>query len=212
MITLEFDEHGNVVRPAKPKSESFHYKDVMQHKAKEQAPPTTNHQLANLKSEHASLLLQRNKLSTSIAPTVEAIRQQLLKESPEKAAAFMCGDLRMPEMQTLRSKIDGIQSQMAEVFEKIEHLEKYGELPAPEPVTKNESETIKAMRHDLRCLNDLICKLNRKLTDGGIKPKNSNRRLEWAEKKSLAEATREELKHKIKRMEYEGRNRTAQAN
>ena len=131
MITLEFDEKGNVIPRIKPKvnkSESFHYSPKQ--------PVTSNQQLAttDLQNQHAALLLERNKLSTSIAPVVESIRVKLLAQSPELAAAFMRGDMPMPELRELRGKIDAVQDQMMEVYDKIEHLKTYGKLP--EPVSK----------------------------------------------------------------------------
>lgn len=210
MITLEFDEKGNVVPRVKPKvnkSESFHFKPKQ--------PVTSNQQLAttDLENQHAALLLQRNKLSTSIAPMVESIRVKLLAESPELAAAFMRGDMAMPELRELRGKIDAVQEQMMEVYDKIEHLKTYGKLP--EPVIKGlgmkaESEDIKAVRYEMRRLDDLIYKKNKALRDKpNAKP---DKKLDWIETIALAEAKREDLKHKIKRLEYEGRNRAAQAN
>lgn len=211
MITLEFDEKGNVVPRVKPKvnkSESFHFKPKQ--------PVTSNQQLAttDLENQHAALLLQRNKLSTSIAPMVESIRVKLLAESPELAAAFMRGDMAMPELRELRGKIDSVQEQMMEVYDKIEHVKKYGTLPAPaeHKVLSGEGDDIKAIRHDIRRLDDLIYKTNKKLEDAVGKNVKADRKLDWIEKKALAEAQRDELKHKIKRLEYEGRNRAAQAN
>lgn len=212
MITLEFDEKGNVIPRIKPKvnkSESFHYSPKQ--------PVTSNQQLAttDLQNQHAALLLERNKLSTSIAPLVESLRVKLLAESPELAAAFMRGDMTMPEIRELRGKIDTLQEQMMEVFDKIEHVKKYGTLPpsAEHKVLSGEGDDIKAIRHDIRRLDDLIYKTNKKLEDAVGKTVKADRKLDWIEKKSLAEAQRDELKHKIKRLEYEARtnvdNRTA---
>jgi hypothetical protein len=212
MITLEFDEKGNVIPRIKPKvnkSESFHYSPKQ--------PVTSNQQLAttDLQNQHAALLLERNKLSTSIAPLVESLRVKLLAESPELAAAFMRGDMTMPEIRELRGKIDTLQEQMMEVFDKIEHVKKYGTLPPPaeHKVLSGEGDDIKAIRHDIRRLDDLIYKTNKKLEDAVGKTVKADRKLDWIEKKSLAEAQRDELKHKIKRLEYEARtnvdNRTA---
>ena len=203
MITLEFDEHGNVVMPAKPKSQSFHYKEVKSQKLKVESDGTLNFQLSTLKTEHANLLLQRNRLSTSIAPLVESIRVKLLKERPELAAAFMRGEVAMPELKDLRAKIDSVQAELTEVWDKIQHVETYGKLPEAK-LPEQDSADIKAIKHDIRRLNDLIGKTNKKLEGAKGKVKTT-RMLDWIEKKSLAEATREELKHKLKRLEYEQR-------
>jgi predicted nucleic acid-binding Zn-ribbon protein len=209
MIKLEFDEQGNVVRkPKQNKSLSFHFVP------RSIGEGGLNLELSALNSEYSALLLQRNKLSTSIAPLVESIRVKLLAESPELAAAFMRGDMAMPELRDLRGKIDSVQEQMMEVSDKIEHVKKYGTLPPPaeHKVLSGEGDDIKAIRHDIRRLDDLIYKTNKKLEDAVGKTVKADRKLDWIEKKALAEAQRDELKHKIKRLEYEGRNRAAQAN
>jgi predicted nucleic acid-binding Zn-ribbon protein len=212
MITIEFDEHGNVVR----KPLSFKYQPKVESEKSNAADgQTLDFQLSTLQNEHAALLLERNKLSTSIAPLVESLRVKLLAESPELAASFMRGDMTMPEIRELRGKIDTLQEQMMEVFDKIEHVKKYGTLPPPaeHKVLSGEGDDIKAIRHDIRRLDDLIYKTNKKLEDAVGKTVKADRKLDWIEKKSLAEAQRDELKHKIKRLEYEARtnvdNRTA---
>ena len=219
MITLEFDDDGNVLRKSKPKvSQSFHYSpSVALAKGGKSEQPTTNNQqpLTELQSHYSTLLLQRAKLSTSIAPLIESIRVKLLAESPELAAAFMRGDMAMPELRDLRGKVDSVQEELMEVFDKIEHLKKYGTLP--EPVTKGlgmkaESDDIKAVRYEIRRLDDLIYKTNKKLEDAVGKTVKADRKLDWIEKKSLAEAQRDELKHKIKRLEYEQRAKASQQN
>jgi len=145
---------------------------------------------------------------------VESIRVKLLAESPELAAAFMRGDMPMPELRELRGKIDAVQEQMMEVFDKIEHVKKYGTLPPPaeHKVLSGEGDDIKATRHDIRRLDDLIYKTNKKLEDAVGKTVKADRKLDWIEKKALAEAQRDELKHKIKRLEYEQRAKASQQN
>jgi predicted nucleic acid-binding Zn-ribbon protein len=224
MITLEFDDEGNVVRkPKEKKSQSFHF--VPRSLGEGGKPPATgtqqpettqplNLELSTLQAEYATIKLQRDKLSTSIAPLVESIRIKLLAESPELAAAFMRGDMAMPELRELRGKIDSLQEQMMEVFDKIEHVKKYGTLPPPaeHKVLSGEGDDIKAIRHDIRRLDDLIYKTNKKLEDAVGKTVKADRKLDWIEKKSLAEAQRDELKHKIKRLEYEQRAKASQQN
>jgi predicted nucleic acid-binding Zn-ribbon protein len=209
MIKLEFDEQGNVVRkPKQNKSLSFHFVP------RSLGEGGLNLELSTLNSEYSALLLQRNKLSTSIAPLVESIRVKLLAESPELAAAFMRGDMTMPELRDLRGRIDAVQEQMMEVFDKIEHVKKYGTLPPPaeHKVLSGEGDDIKAIRHDIRRLDDLIYKTNKKLEDAVGKTVKADRKLDWIEKKALAEAQRDELKHKIKRLEYEQRAKASQQN
>ena len=227
MITLEFDDDGNVVRkPKEKKSQSFHFVprslgEGGNSKVEGEKPNVLitadifNFELATLQAQYATIKLQRDRLSTSIAPLVESLRVKLLAESPELAAAFMRGDMTMPEIRELRGKIDSLQEQMMEVFDKIEHVKKYGTLPPPpeHKVLSGEGDDIKAIRHDIRRLDDLIYKTNKKLEDAVGKTVKADRKLDWIEKKSLAEAQRDELKHKIKRLEYEARtnmeNRTA---
>ena len=224
MITLEFDDEGNVVRkPKEKKSQSFHF--VPRSLGEGGKPPATgnpqpettnpsNLELATLQAQYATIKLQRDRLSTSIAPMVESLRVKLLAESPELAAAFMRGDMTMPEIRELRGKIDSLQEQMMEVFDKIEHVKKYGTLPPPaeHKVLSGEGDDIKAIRHDIRRLDDLIYKTNKKLEDAVGKNVKADRKLDWIEKKSLAEAQRDELKHKIKRLEYEQRAKASQQN
>lgn len=216
MIKLEFDDDGNVVRkPKQNKSLSFKYEPKVEiEKTKAADSQAFDFQLSTLNFEYSALLLQRNKLSTSIAPMVETIRVKLLAESPELAAAFMRGDMAMPELRDLRGKIDSVQEQMMEVFDKIEHVKKYGTLPPPaeHKVLSGEGDDIKAIRHDIRRLDDLIYKTNKKLEDAVGKTVKADRKLDWIEKKALAEAQRDELKHKIKRLEYEQRAKASQQN
>ncbi len=75
-----------------------------------------------------------------------------------------------------------------------------------------EGDDIKATRHDIRRLDDLIYKTNKKLEDAVGKTVKADRKLDWIEKKALAEAQRDELKHKIKRLEYEQRAKASQQN
>lgn len=156
---------------------------------------------------------ERAKLSSGAALLVDQLYERLKLESPEAAAAFMRGDLPMPDLADRYESIQDLTDQAIVVWDKIKYVEQYGKLPEVVTVKLPESSPDEdAIRHEIRRLDDLIHKSMKKIeqTNGGIKkPKNNDRVNTWREKISLAEARRDDLKHKLKRMQYEARAKRA---
>lgn len=175
--------------------------------------------LKELWTEMGQLKRDRGKLSSSIAWKVVEIDSRLTKESPALAHELMKGNLPDAELKDLAEQIQSFTDRMARVWDKIRHVEQYGELPAhvEDKVELQLDETtvdVAALHHEIRRLDDLIYKCNKKLVNNnrGIKaPKNSSKVHEWKEKIALAEARRDELKLKKKKLEYEAREQRAGA-
>lgn len=175
--------------------------------------------LKDLWTEMGQLKRERGKLSSSIAWKVVEIDTRLAKESPALANELMKGNMPDGELKDLAEQIQSFTDRMASVWDKIRHVEQYGELPAhvEEKVELQLDETsvdVAALHHEIRRLDDLIYKCNKKLVNNnrGIKAtKNSSKVHEWKEKIALAEARRDELKLKKKKLEYEAREQRAGA-
>jgi hypothetical protein len=165
--------------------------------------------LADLREQLNIVKVERGKLATRTSYLVDEVAEKLRKtEGPGVAKAFLDGDIAMPEIAEHAAKIQKYIDQGAELYDKIKHVELYGKLPeviAKDPATLVVQNTVdtKALKYELRQLDKLISKTNAKLTEG--KPKNPSRIGTWKEKVALAEARREEIKHQIKRIEYEAR-------
>lgn len=162
--------------------------------------------------EMGSLKRQRAKLSSNIAYMVGNVETEFRKENAAIANEFIKGNLSAPELSEHWEKIQSLTEKMQEVFDKITSVEKYGQLPAEEVKTvsieSNTSTDVKALLHEIRRMDDVIYQNNKKIikANGGIKaPKNSDRVNTWREKVALAEARRVELKHKLKKKQYEAR-------
>jgi hypothetical protein len=171
--------------------------------------------LKDLWVEMGQLKRDRGKLSTSIAWKVVEIDTKLTKESPGMADEFMKGNLPMPELEDLATQIQSFTDRMMSVWDKIRHVEQYGVLPGVESVSleiEQKPVDVSALHHEIRRLDDLIYKCNKKLLNNntGIKaPKNTGKVAEWKEKIALADAKRIDLKLQLKKLQYEAREQRA---
>jgi hypothetical protein len=194
------------IQSGPPKRATVAVKPMHPGKDKSTTPATSDKDilLRDLWCEMSSIKKARGKLSTRTAYLVKELEEKLRKENPAAAEAFLIGELTMSELKDHYAKIQAYIEQGTAVFDKIRHVDQYGTLPAAAPVLLRESDTqVDAVHHEIRRLDDLIYKTNKKLTTG--KPKNKERIGTWREKLALAEARRDDLKHKLKTMQYEAR-------
>jgi hypothetical protein len=174
---------------------------------------TANSLISELWEEIGSLKRQRGKLSSSIAHQVIEQEAMLRKESPALADEFMKGNMPTVELVNLHDQIQSFTDRMALVWDKIRHVEQYGVLPSQMEVKvelqlKETSIDVAAIHQEIRRLDDLIYKCNKKLrnSNSGIKaPKNTDRVNDWKQKIALAEAKRDDLKQQKKKLEYGAR-------
>lgn len=173
-----------------------------------------DHFLTELWTEMGQLKRDRGKLSSTIAIKVEEIDTRLTKESPGMSHEFINGKLPMPELADLAEQIQSYTDRMALVWDKIRYVDQYGTLPAEvtQEAVKLELEEssvdVMALHHEIRRLDDLIYKCNKKLqqNNNGIKaPKNTGKVAEWREKIALADARRIDLKLQLKKAQYGAR-------
>lgn len=174
-----------------------------------QPPPDPTHVLLDqLWSELSQLKKQRDMESTKMAQLVDKLEQRLRIESLAVAKAFMDGELAMPELRLQYMIIEGISGQVRSLFDKIQYVEQNGKLPEA-PSQKPESMDESAIKYDIRRLDDLIYKTNKKLQQSkqGLKqPKNTDRVNAWRQIIAVAEARRDDLKFKLKRIQYDRRD------
>lgn len=169
--------------------------------------------LTDLRNQFAQMKRDRGKLSTQTAWLVLELEQKLRQESKTLAHEFVAGNIAMPELVEHYNKIEALTDQGAILHEQIEHVERYGVLPTvPEKRLElraaQASQDVNAIKYEIRRLDDLIHKKMKNIAkaNAGIKaPKNSGRPAQWREMIALADARREELKQKLKRINYEAR-------
>lgn len=161
--------------------------------------------LKDLWAEISDIKTDRGKLSTRTWYLVEEIKARLQQESQSKLKAFLEGELADPELVIHYSKIEALTDRAAEVYEKIKYVEQYGKLPeAPKPSFPDaESANANALHYEIRRLDDLIYKTQKKIK--GVAPKNPTRLNEWREKLAQAEAMRDEKKRELKKLQHEAR-------
>lgn len=163
--------------------------------------------LKALWQEISDIKTARGKLSTRTAYLVTEVAQLLMAESPATAQSFMDGDLPMPAIKEHYDKIHELTDQATAVWDKIQYVEQYGKLPvAPEaapPVLEEESPEASSIHHQIRRLDDRIHKTKKKLS--GKVPKNPSRTAVWKEKLAMDEIQRDELKRKLKNLQYGAR-------
>ncbi len=172
--------------------------------------------VAELEKEYTVLKKVRAQISTQSAHLVNEIIEGLRKESPTMADEFLAGNIPMPELATQYQKIVSItDDQLAPLYDKIQHVKMYGELPGAAvvnegPLIVDNGQDVKAIQYEIRRLDDLIHKTYKKieLAKGGIKaPTNSERVNDWKNKIAMAESNRTELKTKLKNIQYEARGK-----
>lgn len=161
--------------------------------------------LRPLWEEMSAIKTQRGILSTRTAYLVTEIANKMLQESPARAADFMAGEIPSPELKEHYDKIQSLTDQATAVWDKIQYVEQYGKLPGePEaPALEVNEQEVSALIYEIRRLDDRIHKTSKKLK--GVKPKNPSRLAMWNQKLALDEASRIELKRKLKALQYGAR-------
>lgn len=173
--------------------------------------------LRDLWTEITKIKKERAKLSSKTAKLVDDTTEKLRREGAGVVKAFLGGDIPVPAIKQHYEKIQAFTEQAKVVWDKIRYVEQYGKLPE-ERLTVNidtsESQDIKALHYEIRRLDDLIHKSNKKLDNAktGIKkPKNSANLEKWKLKIELATAKRTDLKQKLKSLQYDAREQRTSA-
>lgn len=146
----------------------------------------------------------RGKHSSRTAILVNEVAAKLKAENPALYELFEKGSYGAPELKEHYAEIQVMIQGGAELYDKIRHLEQHGKLP-PAPTAPVESVDMKALQQEIRRLDDLIYKTNRKINTTQPNGKKSSRIAEWKEKLALAEAMRDDLKQKVKKIQHEAR-------
>jgi len=146
---------------------------------------------------------QRGKLSSSTAPMITDIVSRL---SPEAAQALLNGDYCSEELKKHYAALQLLIDEGAQIYDEIRHVEQYGTLPDPaeDPIEVTSEE--KAIQHDIRRLDDLIYKTQKKIEAMPLNGKPSKKINDWKEKVAMSMAKRDDLKQQLKRMQYEARS------
>lgn len=201
--------------PPEVKQKVKDYANKVAQDANKMAPESTEKDmiLRALWEEISAIKTERGKLSTRTAYLVAEVAEKLMKESPATARSFMAGELPMPEIQEHYNKIEALTDQATAVWDKIKYVEQYGKLPVdpetPAPVLAEDSPEASIIHHQIRRLDDRIHKTKKKLS--GKVPKNPSRLATWKEKLAMDEIQRDELKRKLKNVQYGARAERAGA-
>lgn len=99
-------------------------------------------------------------------------------------------------------KINEVTEELKKVYDKKQHVERFGKLPeADKPMVNGQSTMdISAMKLRKTQLNYQMSKLRKNLKDG--KPKNEERKNWWAEQLAVLQAEWDEIDGKIKRESF----------
>lgn len=150
---------------------------------------------------------ERAKLSTQLSHLVDHLEEELTKkEGPTVAGEFLQGNIPMPELVKQYGQIQSYTDEAIALYDKIKYVEKYGQLPGEEPVgsvVQMYAPDVSLLQLELNRLKDLIHKTKKKISLG--KAKNPLRIQEWHEKLALAEARRDDVRSKIKKLQYDAR-------
>jgi predicted nucleic acid-binding Zn-ribbon protein len=166
--------------------------------------------LNELEYEFTTIKKERAILSTKTFSIVDDIIKKLSKEGAAVVKAFKNGEIPVPALKDHYNAITAKSDQLEKLYDQIEYVKTHGAMPS-EPTQialpdSGQSIDAKAIHYEIRRLEDLICKTNKKIAaaNGGLKaPKNPERNATWNLKLTLAKAAKEELKDKLKRMQYE---------
>lgn len=147
---------------------------------------------------------ERDILSSRTAKLVDDTIEALKQENPAAADAFLAGELAVEEIAEHYRAIQGLTDKAMQLYDRIEHIEKYGnEDPRKPEAAIEDDDRVDAIKQKIRRLDDAIFKTKKKLQKG--QAKNPARLAMWREKLSLDEARRDELKAQLKRLQYEAR-------
>jgi predicted nucleic acid-binding Zn-ribbon protein len=166
--------------------------------------------LNELEYEFTTIKKERAILSTKTFSIVDDIIKKLSKEGTAVVKAFKNGEIPVPALKDHYNAITAKSDQLEKLYDQIEYVKTHGAMPS-EPTQmalpdSGQSVDAKAIHYEIRRLEDLICKTNKKIaaSTGGLKaPKNPERNATWNLKLTLAKAAKEELKDRLKRMQYE---------
>jgi predicted nucleic acid-binding Zn-ribbon protein len=218
---MKINVHAVLAREEQRKKEAKPVPKIVIHKPgvdnfkpiiKKAIPPINDRELilTALETEFAKIKKERAKLSTKTTAIVNGIISKLQKEGNAVVQAFRKGEIPVPALKEHYAAIQELTDQLKVIYDKIEYVKTNGELPKePEhgiTVSNGDSPDIKAIHYEIRRLDDLICKTKDKITQataGLKKPKNPERMATWHMKITMAEAERDEMKHKLKRMRYD---------
>lgn len=175
-----------------------------------QPEPAQPDLLQQLEIEYSRHQKQRQVLSSKNWRLVQQVEQEFKKQGTALATEFMLGNVPSDLLARHYQAIEAHTKEMAVLWDKMEHVKRYGQLPdandLPKPLLRSitsDSNSSGELQNEIRRLDDLIYKTRRKLHNAksGIRgPKNSNRVNDWNLKIALAEARRDELKVKLKRL------------
>jgi hypothetical protein len=163
-----------------------------------------------LEMEFSALKKERAILSTKTFYIVDDIIKKLSKEGAAVVKAFKNGEIPVPALKDHYNAITAKSDQLEKLYDQVDYVKTHGAMPSESTQTalpdSGQSVDAKAIHYEIRRLEDLICKTNKKIaaSTGGLKkPKNPERLATWNLKITLAKAAKEELKDKLKRMKYE---------
>lgn len=143
----------------------------------------------------------RGKLSSRTAYLVEDIFERL-KGNPILLEDLRVGRAALPELKEHYEKIQALTDQATKVWDNIQYVERYGKLPV-EPEAqglKDISEEESVLKYQIRRLDDFIYKKKNNIEKKV--PKNPSRLAVWKAELQQAEAQRDELKLKLKELQY----------
>lgn len=183
-------------------------------RSKDPAPKKETEQPALLKDlwdKMVAVKKDRAKLSTQTAALVDQVHAELLsKEGPTVAQEFMLGNV--PDNRVARhwAEIQAYTEKAITLYDQIKYVEQHGGLPSEDsdaPMVRMCTPDVSVMQLEVNRLRDLICKTKKKIAIG--KAYNPMRITEWYEKLALAEARRDDLRLKIKKLQSDARKRAS---
>ncbi len=166
-----------------------------------QQPATNNHQpltkaqlLAQLDEQVLEVRRDRNKVSN---------RARIRWQSGADAT----------ELASLYETINAFTEDLKKLWDKRQHVEKFGTLPSEQPTISKqqptESADVALLKLEKKKLEEKKSKLRAKLKPNAKEPYNSARKLLWQQELERIEAEWQVISDKIKRMYYDARG-TAQ--
>lgn len=174
-------------------------------------PDQTTPLLRDLWDKITVVKKRRAKLSTQTAHLVDQLAARLrMKDGPAVADEFLNGNIPDPEIVKHYASIQAFTDEAVGLYDKIKYVEKYGQLPREleaSSIVAVDGPDISMLQIELIRLKDLIHKTKKKIAAGMAK--NPLRITEWHEKLALAEARREDVRLRIKKLQYDARGKRA---
>lgn len=148
----------------------------------------------------------RPQLLAQLDEQVLEIRRERNKVSNRARERWKAG-ADEKELANLYDNINAFTEELQKLWDKRQHVEKYGTLPleakAQNFVPRQESADVAIMKLEKKKLEEKKSKLRKKLAPNAKSPYNSARRMFWQEELDRTEALWNELNQKIKQMSYE---------